>query len=160
VNLNSNNYTFLQVGSPDFGQAFNLTEVLESTGRVRMTWLKDLNDFADITVTFQGGTNATFDNDITGNSTWLEFNDARHQRVEVLGGRRQVAAVLHRLAVAAAEVQSIRSHLVRSAVLAAWRASARLRAHSRRLRRRQRFELGYPTSGGGEFVGPATLSTW
>jgi hypothetical protein len=75
VNLNSTNYTFLQVGSPDFGQAYNLTEVLESTGRVRMTWLKDLNDFADITVTFQGGTNATFDNNITGNSTWLEFND-------------------------------------------------------------------------------------
>lgn len=75
VNFNSNNYTYLQVGSEDFGQAYNLIEVLESTGRVRMTWLKDLFDLADETTTFQGGTNATFDNDITGNSTWLEFND-------------------------------------------------------------------------------------
>jgi hypothetical protein len=75
VNFSSTNYTFLQVGAPDFGQAYNLTEVKESTARVRMTWLADLNDLADVTTTLMGGTNATFDNRITGNSTWLEFND-------------------------------------------------------------------------------------
>jgi hypothetical protein len=75
VNIGGTNWTFLQVGSPDFGAAFNLTEVLESTGGVRMTWLRDLLDFADTTGTFTGGANAAFDNKITGNATWLEFND-------------------------------------------------------------------------------------
>jgi hypothetical protein len=76
VNIGGNNYTFLQVGSPDFGAAFNETEVLESTGGVRMTWLRDLLDFADTTTTFHGGVNASFDNNLTGSSYWLEFNDA------------------------------------------------------------------------------------
>lgn len=75
VNIGGTNYTFLQVGSPDFGAAFNLTEVLETTGAVRMTWLRDLLDFADTSGTFTGGTNASFDNKITGNAQWLEFND-------------------------------------------------------------------------------------
>ncbi len=75
VQISSVNYTFLQVGSPDFGAAYNLTQVSESTANVRMTWLMDLISFADTTTTLKGGTNATFDNSITGNATWLEFSD-------------------------------------------------------------------------------------
>jgi hypothetical protein len=75
VNIAGTNYTYLQVGSVDFGAAYNLVGVAESTANARATWLKDLLAFADTTVTYQGGSNAYFNNDITAPATWLEFND-------------------------------------------------------------------------------------
>lgn len=75
VNIDGTNYTFLQVGSPDFGAAYNLTVVSESTAAARTVWLGDLLAFADTATTFTGGANAAFDNKLTGNAQWLEFND-------------------------------------------------------------------------------------
>lgn len=76
VDIGGTLYTFLAVGSPDFGLAYNLTAVAESTGNVRTTWLQDLLALSDTTTTFKGGANAAFDNNITGAATWLEFDDA------------------------------------------------------------------------------------
>lgn len=67
--------TFLEVGANDFGAAYNLIGVSESTNTERMKWLYDTVDFAHTTTTFKGGVNPTFDNNITGAATWLEFND-------------------------------------------------------------------------------------
>lgn len=67
--------TYLLVGATDFGAAFNLISVGESTGAVRMVWLFDTLSFSDTTTTFRGGTNPTFDTSITGPAVWLEFND-------------------------------------------------------------------------------------
>src|SRR6185369_8514791 len=61
--------------SPTFGAAFNTTVVTESSAGARMKWLYDTVDIAHTTTTFQGGTNQTFDNEITGAATWLEFVD-------------------------------------------------------------------------------------
>jgi hypothetical protein len=60
--------------APTFGAAFNVTVVTESTSNVRLIWLYDLN-LTHTTTTFQGGTNQTFDNEITGAAKWLEFVD-------------------------------------------------------------------------------------
>lgn len=63
------------VGALDVGASFNLVNVSETTGNARLTWLFDLNSFADTTATLAGGTNPTFDTSITGASVWLEFAD-------------------------------------------------------------------------------------
>jgi len=75
VAISSTNYTYLFVGSVDFGAAYNTVAVTESTSRVRTTWLKDLLSFSDTTSTFTGGTNPTFPPSITSAATWLEFLD-------------------------------------------------------------------------------------
>jgi len=75
VNIGGTNYTFLQVGSVDFGAAYNNVGVAESTANVRTTWLMDLLSLADTTATYKGGSNAVFNNNITSPATWLEFND-------------------------------------------------------------------------------------
>ena len=75
VNIAGLNYNYLVVGSTDFGEAYNEITVAESTNQVKMIWLSDLNDIANVTTTLAGGTNRTFDNTITGNATWLEFLD-------------------------------------------------------------------------------------
>jgi hypothetical protein len=67
--------TFLEVGANDFGAAFNLIVVQESTNTERMKWLYDTIDFSHTTGTLLGGTNPSFDNDIAGAASWLEFND-------------------------------------------------------------------------------------
>ncbi len=67
--------TFVNVVSPDFGAAYNSTNVSESSGGARAIWLYDLVSVADTTLFFTGGTNANFNNLITGPSTWLEFLD-------------------------------------------------------------------------------------
>lgn len=66
---------FLMVGAEDFGSAYNLIGVAESTSTQRMKWLYDTIDFSHTTTTLLGGTNPTFDNIITGTAAWLEFND-------------------------------------------------------------------------------------
>jgi hypothetical protein len=66
---------FVEVGASDFGTAFNRVPVAESTGTQRLKWLYDTVDFAHTTTTFLGGTNPSFTNDITGNASWLEFED-------------------------------------------------------------------------------------
>lgn len=58
----------------DFGAALNGVRTLETTARVRLTWLSSLNLTAT-TNSYTGGTNPTFDNRITGAATWLEFVD-------------------------------------------------------------------------------------
>lgn len=75
VIINAVVYPYVEIGAPDFGVAYNETEVAESTGNARTTWLKDLLSINDTTSTFAGGTNQSFDNTITGNATWLEFLD-------------------------------------------------------------------------------------
>lgn len=61
--------------SPTFGAAFNTTVVTESSAGVRLKWLYDTVLITNTTTTFQGGTNQTFDNEITGSAKWLEFVD-------------------------------------------------------------------------------------
>lgn len=75
VIIAGNVYPYVEIGSPDFGVAFNTVVVTESTGTARTTWLKDLLSLADTTTTLSGGTNATSDTTILGNSQWLEFLD-------------------------------------------------------------------------------------
>ncbi len=64
----------LSLKSPTFGAAFNTTVVTESTSGARLKWVYDAN-ITHTTTTFQGGTNQTFDNEITGAATWLEYVD-------------------------------------------------------------------------------------
>lgn len=68
-------YTYVVVGAVDFGASFNLIKVSESTTGVRLTWLSDLLSFSHTTTTYQGGSNPSFDNRITGAAAWLEFQD-------------------------------------------------------------------------------------
>lgn len=75
VSIASVNYTYLAIGSVDFGAAFNLIKVSESTSGVRVVWLNDLLSFSHTTTTYRGGTNPTFPNQIDGAATWLEFAD-------------------------------------------------------------------------------------
>ena len=75
VNIAGTNYSYVIVGAPDFGASYNATNVSETTGNARTTWLKDLLSFADTTLTFAGGTNPSFANNIAGAATWLEFVD-------------------------------------------------------------------------------------
>lgn len=67
-------YNTITLKAPDFGTAFNTTAVTESTGNVRGTWIYDLT-LAHVTTTFRGGANQSFDSNITGAATWLEFVD-------------------------------------------------------------------------------------
>ncbi len=62
------------VQAPDFGEAFNTTVVAESTSAARTAWVYDL-DLSHSTTTFLGGLNASFDSNITGAATWMEFLD-------------------------------------------------------------------------------------
>lgn len=75
ANIGGNNYSYVQVGAVDFGTSFNSIVVAESTVNTRTTWLKDLLALADVTATYQGGSNPNFNNVITGPATWLEFLD-------------------------------------------------------------------------------------
>lgn len=75
VNIGGSNYTYLSVGSTDFGSSFNNIPVSESSGNLRTTWLQDLLSFSDTAATFTGGSNPSFTNQITAPSAWLEFND-------------------------------------------------------------------------------------
>ena len=75
ANISATNYTYLQVGSTDFGAAFNTIPVAESTSQLRTIWLQDLNALADTTSTYAGGTNPSNNIGITQPSTWLEFLD-------------------------------------------------------------------------------------
>lgn len=68
-------YPYMQIGSTDFGAAFNTIEVGESTAGVRLTWLKDLLALSDTTSTYAGGSNPNFVNAIDGPATWLEYLD-------------------------------------------------------------------------------------
>lgn len=68
-------YTILAVGAEDFGAAYNLIRLTESSGDVRLTWLYDTTSFTHTTSTFRGGQNATFANTILGPSAWMEFKD-------------------------------------------------------------------------------------
>jgi len=68
-------YPYLQVFSPDYGAAFNSTAVSESTAAARLVWLGNLSALTPEVSTFSGGTNPSFNSQITGNSTWLEFLD-------------------------------------------------------------------------------------
>jgi hypothetical protein len=68
-------YPYLQIGSTDFGAAFNTVGVSASPLGVRLTWLKDLLALTDTTSTYAGGSNASFTNEINGPATWLEFLD-------------------------------------------------------------------------------------
>jgi hypothetical protein len=75
VNIGGTNYNYVVIGSVDFGTAFNLIPVSESTGDAHTTWLRDLLSLADTTATYTGGSNPNFNNSITGAATWLEFLD-------------------------------------------------------------------------------------
>lgn len=63
---NSISGTDMTVTAPDYGAVYDTTTVTESTGGARMSWNN---------ATFTGGVNSEFDSDITGTSTWLEFED-------------------------------------------------------------------------------------
>jgi hypothetical protein len=73
--IGGNPYTYLQVYSPDYGAAFNATAVAESTAAARLVWLASLASLSPEVSAFSGGTNPSFNSQITGNSTWLEFLD-------------------------------------------------------------------------------------
>lgn len=76
VNIASVTYTYVQVGSVDFGAAYNSVPVSESTGGARTVWLQDMLSFSDTTTTFKGGANSALSNSVTAPSVWLEFLDA------------------------------------------------------------------------------------
>ena len=73
VYINGTTYAYTAVYSPDFGAAYNSTNV-SATG-AHLVWLKDLLSLSDTTTTFAGGSNPSFTNNITGASTWMEFLD-------------------------------------------------------------------------------------
>lgn len=74
-NFGSGSLSYVKVIAPDYGAAYNSTYVAESTSGVRLLWLYDLGATSHTTATLAGGTNETFDSDITGAATWLEFVD-------------------------------------------------------------------------------------
>lgn len=65
---------FLMVGAEDFGAAFNSIAVA-SSNPAALLWLYDLASVAHTTSTYVGGTNPTFNDEITAASSWLEFTD-------------------------------------------------------------------------------------
>jgi hypothetical protein len=65
---------YIYVEAPTFGAAYNTTAVSENTNDTRLDWIDSVVT-NNPTTTFQGGTNQSFDSSITGNATWLEFND-------------------------------------------------------------------------------------
>lgn len=67
--------SYIKVIAPDYGAAYNSTQVAESTNNVRLSWVADFL-LADTTATFVGGTNSTLDPSLPGAATWLEFTDA------------------------------------------------------------------------------------
>lgn len=73
--IGGTDYTLLLVGAIDFGAAYNLVKVSESTSNARLTWLYDDSAFGHTTSTYRGGTNPSFSPDITAASEWLEFDD-------------------------------------------------------------------------------------
>ena len=75
VAIGAGGYAAVLVGALDFGAAYNLVNVSESTGGVRMKWMGDLLSLADTTTSLTGGSNPQFDTTITATSTWLEFVD-------------------------------------------------------------------------------------
>lgn len=75
VSIGGTNYAFLQVGSVDYGEAFNTIEVAESTSNTRLTWLYDLLSFSSTTTTYRGGNNPALSTDLEAASTWMEFED-------------------------------------------------------------------------------------
>ncbi len=68
-------YNYMQVYTPDYGAAFNSIAVAESTAGIRTLWLGNLTSLTPEVTTFGGGTNPSFNSQITGSSTWLEFLD-------------------------------------------------------------------------------------
>lgn len=75
VFLNAVSYQWMVVGALDFGTSYNLVQVSEDTAGVRMFWLADLLAVTHTTSTYQGGSNPSFANEITGAASWLEFDD-------------------------------------------------------------------------------------
>lgn len=67
-------YAYLKVVAPDYGAAYNATQVAESTAGARLLWVSDFL-LVDTTTTFVGGTNSTLDASLPGAATWLEFDD-------------------------------------------------------------------------------------
>ncbi len=75
ANIGGTTYPYVFLGATDFGAAYNLILLAESTSNARSTWLSDLLSLSHTTTTYTGGSNPSFDSTITGASTWLEFND-------------------------------------------------------------------------------------
>lgn len=73
--ISGTDYQVIAAVASSFGTAYNATVVSESTSGVRYVWLYDLLSLTDTTTTLLGGINETFDNQITGAATWLEFQD-------------------------------------------------------------------------------------
>lgn len=67
-------YNYLVIGAEDFGAAFNSISV-SSSNASHVRWLYDLVDLSHNTLTYAGGTNPTFVNDVTGSAKWIEFSD-------------------------------------------------------------------------------------
>jgi hypothetical protein len=66
-------YSYVIVGAPDFGAAYNNINV--SVTGANLLWLSDLLALSHTATSFMGGTNPSFANQITGPATWLEFLD-------------------------------------------------------------------------------------
>jgi hypothetical protein len=71
----SGDLDYVHVQASDFGEAFNVTAVTESTAHARLRWLSSLSSFTSFTTTFTGGLNLTADTAIDGTSHWMEFAD-------------------------------------------------------------------------------------
>jgi hypothetical protein len=67
-------YPYVKVVAPDFGAAYNSTQVAESTSGARLVWVSDFL-LTDTTTTFTTGSNSTLDPALPGSATWLEFTD-------------------------------------------------------------------------------------
>lgn len=75
VQIGAGGYAAVLVGAVDFGASYNLVNVSENTGGVRLKWMADLLAITDTTLSLVGGSNPQFDTSITGASVWLEFVD-------------------------------------------------------------------------------------
>lgn len=66
---------YIYVEAPDEGAAPNTTAFTESTSGVRLFALSNPDDTGSAVSTLIGGVNPTFDNNIAGDSKWLDFDD-------------------------------------------------------------------------------------
>ena len=76
VNISGLNFSYVIIGAPDFGAAFNSINVgMNTSAMSNLLWLSDLLSESHTTSYLSGGSNPSFTNSITGAASWLEFLD-------------------------------------------------------------------------------------
>lgn len=73
--INGTTLPYVNVEAQDYGTAYNLIPVAESTNQTRLSWVPNLNTSLGGIASFAGGTNPVSDTSIAAPSIWLEFDD-------------------------------------------------------------------------------------